>query len=677
MQRRIFLFALFFLPLLFLPGVRPSHADEPTAPAGEPRKAIRLVLVESYERLPQEKLEAVDETVRTLLRLADRVVQDDADDVLSVELRGEVVSLKRDEHGDLDEERLFVQVAVVGTMTLVTPVGQTSKPLEGKTFMHVPDETTDEEGLRAGYESACLSAGIPSRFAELFVDEEGARARFLGRILTEIQGVWLRQTVLQTLSQMDDPSPALSALHAIYGQDRWLVGDILGLVGRIGSPSSVEVLLEALRTGKGAVKEGAIRALAELEEPRAAEALMSAYLAGDGTYALETSVPRIAQRVLPMLLTSIRSDDPDTQARAAFALGHTYAVEAVEPLLAVLSDARSGARWNAVRALGGLDDARAIAPLREIARTDPQTRRAALFALGTLEAWGAVEEILAGLTDEDSFVRDFAVRALEALSGEALGESAETWRAWWKRTSALEPTGTGQDVPTITVDIPDGGEGVPLVLARIPGGEFRMGGGKRVSWMSTTPEHPVLLRRPYYLGRTEVTQAQYEAVMRVNPSAHVDATHPVEQVTWEDAQRFCRTLSGLTGKTFRLPTEAEWERACRGGSSAPIFYVRDRRTNYAWFVANSGGTTHPVGGKRPNPYGLYDVYGNVAEWCHDWQDDYETGRAVDPRGPESGRLRIVRGGSFRGKKFLSTDRDCERPDHALPDLGFRVLMEAE
>ena len=145
-------------------------------------------------------------------------------------------------------------------------------------------------------------------------------------------------------------------------------------------------------------------------------------------------------------------------------------------------------------------------------------------------------------------------------------------------------------------------------------------------------EHPVTLRKDYYLGVCEVTQSQYQKVMRKNPSyfqgRRVDGESgdlPVEQVSWEDAVLFCKRLSELpeekmAGRSYRLPTEAEWEFACRADSSSAYFFDTDPATldEYAWFKKNSADRTHPVGTKKPNPWGLFDMHGNVAEWCSDW-----------------------------------------------------------
>ena len=155
------------------------------------------------------------------------------------------------------------------------------------------------------------------------------------------------------------------------------------------------------------------------------------------------------------------------------------------------------------------------------------------------------------------------------------------------------------------------------------------------------PLHTVRISRPFYLGKHEVTQAQWEAVMERNPSRFKgDATLPVENVSWPDVQEFIRRLNARERGTavYRLPTEAQWEYAARAGSITSFSFGKSLRQlrRYAWYKANAGGTTHPVGQLQPNAWGLYDMHGNVREWVQDWIGDYASGTAVDPEGPASG-----------------------------------------
>jgi formylglycine-generating enzyme required for sulfatase activity len=162
------------------------------------------------------------------------------------------------------------------------------------------------------------------------------------------------------------------------------------------------------------------------------------------------------------------------------------------------------------------------------------------------------------------------------------------------------------------------------------------------------PQHEVTISKPFYMGATEVTQAQYEAVMGTNPSKIKGPTNPVVSVSWEDAGEFCRKLSEKTGKTVRLPTEAEWEYACRAGTKTRFSFGDSDIAlgDYAWCGRNSGGKAHPVGRKKPNAWGLYDMHGNVWEWCVDWYGSYSSGASTDPQGAGSGGTRVARGGAW-------------------------------
>ncbi len=193
------------------------------------------------------------------------------------------------------------------------------------------------------------------------------------------------------------------------------------------------------------------------------------------------------------------------------------------------------------------------------------------------------------------------------------------------------------------------------------------------------------LTRDFWIGKTEVTQSQYEDLMGSNPSTFKGPDRPVEQVSWDDAQDFLRKLNerehaaGRLPKAwrYRLPTEAEWEYAARAGTTTAYFFGNGAGPldDYAWYSSNSGKQTHDVGQKQANPWGLYDIYGNVWEWCEDWHGGYSEGEQTDPSGPPSGSNRVRRGGGWIGdpQDCRSAYRAFLTPVYRRYNLGFRVL----
>jgi formylglycine-generating enzyme required for sulfatase activity len=230
----------------------------------------------------------------------------------------------------------------------------------------------------------------------------------------------------------------------------------------------------------------------------------------------------------------------------------------------------------------------------------------------------------------------------------------------------------------LTLDL---GKGVTMKLVLIRPGKFMMGSPDSEPGRASDegPQHEVTISKPLYMGATEVTQAQYEAVMGTNPSKFKGPTNPVEMVSWDEAAEFCRRLSEKTRKTFRLPTEAEWEYAYRAGSKTrfPFGDSESALGDYAWYGSNSGGKTNPVAQKKPNAWGLYDVLGNVWEWCADWFGSYSSGASTDPQGASSGGLRVVRSGSWRNgdaERFRCAYRTNFAPVRRSEDCGFRCAM---
>ena len=241
------------------------------------------------------------------------------------------------------------------------------------------------------------------------------------------------------------------------------------------------------------------------------------------------------------------------------------------------------------------------------------------------------------------------------------------------------PPRAGVELPKeLTLDL---GGGVKLELVLIPAGKFMMGSavGEK-DRVATETQHEVTLSKPFYMGKYAVTQEQYEKVMGANPSHFKGAKNPVETVSWDNAQDFCKKLSATSGKTVRLPTEAEREYACRAGSTTTYCFGDNENGlgEYAWYASNSDNKTHPVGEKKPNAWGLYDMHGNVWEWCQDWYGDYPAGAVTDPQGAAQGAGRVLRGGCWGGVPggCRSARRGSGFPGCRSGGVGFRVVVVA-
>ena len=233
----------------------------------------------------------------------------------------------------------------------------------------------------------------------------------------------------------------------------------------------------------------------------------------------------------------------------------------------------------------------------------------------------------------------------------------------------------------ITEDL---GNNVKLEMVTIPAGSFTMGSDES-DYDDEKPQHQVKLQE-FYLGKYPVTQEQYQAIMGNNPSKFKDnPKNPVELVSWDDAQEFCQKLNQKTGKKYRLPTEAEWEYACRAGTQTRYYFGDDEKQlgEYAWFDKNSDSKTHPVGQKKPNNWGLHDMSGNVWEWCEDpWHDSYankpedikNNGNSIWSDSNES--RHILRGGSwdYDSRSCRSAYRFGSYADYGVYDGGFRLVL---
>jgi len=242
--------------------------------------------------------------------------------------------------------------------------------------------------------------------------------------------------------------------------------------------------------------------------------------------------------------------------------------------------------------------------------------------------------------------------------------------------SIPSPAQPAADSPARGITVDSGGE-AKMEFVLIPAGTFRLGAEN--SRPDEKPVTTVTISQPFYLGKYEVTQEQWQSVMGTNPAYYKGTNFPVEQVSWNAAQGFLTNLNErVKSYRFRLPSEAEWEYACRAGTSTEYSFGDGDTAlpEYGWFTGNGERKTHPVGEKKPNPWGLYDMHGNVWEWCQDWYAPYPGGQVTDPTGPPTGSTIVMRGGSWsHGARDLWSSYRFGRFNRDFPfrSVGFRVV----
>ena len=244
-------------------------------------------------------------------------------------------------------------------------------------------------------------------------------------------------------------------------------------------------------------------------------------------------------------------------------------------------------------------------------------------------------------------------------------------------TNVLSSSSSSPSGNTITIPVKNG---ISIEMVKVEAGSFNMGATPEMQapYEVEKPVHRVTLTNNYYIGKYEVTQALWQAVMGSNPSYFKGDDLPVEQVSWNDCQDFISKLNAMTGKRFRLPSEAEWEYAARDGKKSRGYQYSGSNTlgDVAWYEGNSGSKTHAVGTKQPNELGIYDMTGNVYEWCQDWYGSYSSSPQTNPIGAVSGSSRVDRGGSwfFTAKHCRSSYRFNLTPGYRLNFLGLRLVL---
>ncbi len=324
------------------------------------------------------------------------------------------------------------------------------------------------------------------------------------------------------------------------------------------------------------------------------------------------------------------------------------------------------------------------------AKGDAETARKDALAsqkqIGTDERKYAEDEVAAGdrawSSAEEALADGDYAKAAEYY-GAAETQYAKAVEVTPERKLLAQAPKAGQ---TRSVDL---GGGVTLELVWIPPGDFMMGSpAGEENRDDDETQHRVTLTKGFWLGKYEVTQAQWRAVMgntigQQRDKANKDwplrgegADYPIYYVSWDDCQAFIKRLNAKGQGTFRLPTEAEWEYACRAGSTTAYCFGDSSSTlgSYGWYNENSGSKTHSVGGKSANAWGLHDMHGNVWEWCQDWHGTYPSGSVTDPTGPSAGSYRVARGGSwyFNPRYCRSAVRSWSAPGDRYDILGFRL-----
>ena len=255
-------------------------------------------------------------------------------------------------------------------------------------------------------------------------------------------------------------------------------------------------------------------------------------------------------------------------------------------------------------------------------------------------------------------------------------QSSNTYVASSSNNSSASPS-VASGSNTISIPVKDG---ISIEMVKVEAGTFMMGATSEMKplYKDELPVHQVTLTNDYYMGKYEVTQALWQVVMESNPSYFKGENLPVEEVSWDDCQKFISKLNSMTGRKFRLPTEAEWEYAARGGKKSKGYQYSgsNNLSDVAWNDENSGGKTHPVGTKQANELGIFDMTGNVWEWCQDWKGFYSSVSQANPTGADSGLDRICRGGCFNDFKGFSRSsfRDGCVPGGFKDSLGLRLAL---
>ena len=390
----------------------------------------------------------------------------------------------------------------------------------------------------------------------------------------------------------------------------------------------------------------------------------AATIMDDGLPALPTSLSASTQELIAWLMQPAKSGRPQSVQEVQTQLHLPPSMPALLPIAnveVVVEDSDNDEHKEIT-----------LSSQREEAKEEiisPVAQKASSSSWGLLLGFAVVIAVITGV-------------AVNKCSGGKGGSAEET-----TVDSLVRPTVDTviADTPVATFDVPENCPDAIKKLAenmvRVEGGTFTMGATPEQGSdpiFGDKPAHQVTLS-DFYIGKYEVTQAEWQAVMGTNPSMFKGNNLPVEYVSWNDCQEFISKLNELTHQNFRLPTEAEWEYAARGGNQSQSYKYSGSNNldNVGWYKENSNYTAHPVGQKRSNELGLYDMSGNVSEWCQDWYGVYSSASQMNPQGPGSGHRRVSRGGGcfFKARECHLSFRFSFEPDSKGSNFGLRLALQ--
>jgi len=370
-----------------------------------------------------------------------------------------------------------------------------------------------------------------------------------------------------------------------------------------------------------------------------------------------------------------------------------------------IADYDQAAGLNVESAVKNREIARGV--LNEIRRKNEEKERAEEERRQTEEARRQKEEAEAELRKKEEEIRRIKMAEKERAEEECreAGKQKKAKEAERRKKEEEDRIGTefsfevvrvnakgkivNRETRTARQKTEDSGFGFKLEMVYIPGGTFTMGSPENEEGRCNDEKQHSVTLSPFYMGKYPVTQAQWEAVMGSSPSNFKGPNRPVENVSWDEAAEFCKKISQKTGKKYRLPTESEWEYACRAGTDTPFYFGKTVTPDLVNYDGNSPYADAPEGKYRPettevgifppNAFGLYDMHGNVWEWCGDWYGDYPSGAVTDPTGPGIGSARVFRGGcwSYYAGYCRSAYRNRNTPSNRYYNLGFRLVLSSQ